>query len=102
MPDIERARKALLTRVLEGPGKTSASDRQAVFDNRCSSGSLALLIGKVARHACRVTDDDIEAVRASGLSEDQIFELVVCAAVGESNRQYETAIAALNAAITGA
>jgi hypothetical protein len=35
---------------------------------------------------------------ASGLSEDQIFEIVVCAAVGQATRQYDTAFAALEAA----
>jgi AhpD family alkylhydroperoxidase len=32
---------------------------------------------------------------ASGLSEDQIFEIVVCAAVGQATRQYDAALAAL-------
>jgi hypothetical protein len=40
---------------------------------------------------------DIAAARASGLSEDQIFETVVCAAVGQATRQYDTALAALKA-----
>jgi len=38
------------------------------------------------------------AVTASGLSEDQIFEIVVCAAIGQATRQYDTALAALAAA----
>jgi hypothetical protein len=32
------------------------------------------------------------------LSEDEIFEMVVSAAIGESTRQYNTALAALEAA----
>jgi len=44
------------------------------------------------------TDEDITAARASGISEDQIFEIAVCAAVGQATRQYETAFAALEAA----
>jgi len=59
---------------------------------------LSSLIEKVALHPTRVTDDDIAAVVASGLSEDQVFELVVCAAVGQATRQYETALGALDAA----
>ena len=31
-----------------------------------------------------MTDEDVAAVRAAGLSEDQIFEIVVCAAVGQA------------------
>ena len=35
------------------------------------------------------------AAKASGCTEDQIFELVVCAAVGQSTRLYEAGLAAL-------
>jgi alkylhydroperoxidase family enzyme len=56
------------------------------------------LIHKVAKHAYRVTDDDIAAARTSGVSEDQIFELMVCAAIGQATRQYDAAVAALEAA----
>lgn len=49
-------------------------------------------------HASSITDDDIATVRASGLTEEQIFEIVVCAAIGQANRQYEAALAALQAA----
>jgi alkylhydroperoxidase family enzyme len=59
---------------------------------------LSTLIDKVAKHAHKVTDQDIAAAKASGLSEDQIFEIVVCAAVGQSTRQYDAALAALDAA----
>jgi alkylhydroperoxidase family enzyme len=101
MSDIRQSRKALLRRILEGAGKALPSDRLAAFDNSGSSGSLAMLIDKVARHAYQVTDADIHAVKASGLSEDQIFEIIVCAAVGEANRQYEAATAALEVAARG-
>jgi hypothetical protein len=55
------------------------------------------LVDKVVRHAYRVTDEDITAARVSGLSEDQVFEIVVCAAIGQATRQYDTALAALEA-----
>ena len=58
-----------------------------------------MLVNKVARHAYRVTDEDFAAVRASSLIEDQIFEVVVCAAIGEATRQYDIAFAALEAAL---
>ena len=35
----------------------------------------------VRRHAHRITDDDVERVKAAGLSEDEIFEHTVAAAV---------------------
>jgi hypothetical protein len=71
--------------------------RHAAFDNAGLAWPLRTLIDKVAKHAHKITDEDIAAARASGLSEDQIFETVVCAAVGQATRQYDTALAALKA-----
>lgn len=96
MSDIGEMRKTLLKRILEGPGTAPSSDRRAAFNDRCGAGPLAALVDKVARHADRITDQDIIAAKGSGLSEDQIFEIVVCAAVGQANRQYETALATLD------
>jgi len=45
-----------------------------------------------------VTDQDIASASAAGLSEDQIFEVVVCAAVGAATRQYQSGLTALDAA----
>jgi hypothetical protein len=98
MAEIEKARKALVTRILEGEGKASLSDRRAAFDNREAAGPLSNLVGKVAEHAYQVTDGDMNSVRAASFSEDQIFEIVVCAAVGQATHQYDTAFAALQAA----
>ena len=98
MSDIGEARKTLVKRILEGAGKVTSSDRRAAFNNRDLSGSVGVLVEKVALHADRISDQDINAARESGLSEEQIFEIVVCAAVGQANRQYETALAALDGA----
>lgn len=98
MSDIRQARKALASRVLEGDGKAPSSDRRAAFNNRGLAEPLGRLVDKVARQAYKVTDQDIATVRESGLSEDQAFEIVVCAAIGEATRQYDAALAALEAA----
>lgn len=98
MARISEARTALVKRILEGPGEAPHSDRRAAFANRGLSEPVSALVEKVALHAWRVTDEDIAAVRASGLSEDQVFEIAVCTAVGESNRQMDAALAALAAA----
>jgi hypothetical protein len=39
-------------------------------------------------------------VRAAGHSEDEIFEIVLCAAIGQATRQYQAGLAALDA-VTG-
>ena len=97
MSDITRARKALVARILEGDGRASHVQRRAAFNNAGLPQPLSTLIEKVAKRASTVTDEDIAAAKASGLSEDQIFEIVVCAAIGQATRQYETALAALGA-----
>ncbi len=98
MSNIRRAHKAVVARILDGDGRASRAQRRAAFDNTGLAKPLSTLIDKVARHAYTVTDEDIAAVRATGLSEDQIFEIVVCAAVGQATRQYDAALAALEAA----
>jgi alkylhydroperoxidase family enzyme len=98
MSDIDKAREALTSRILEGNGQALPSERRAAFDNNGHAGPLGTLVDKVAMHACRVSDEDIAAARAAGLSEDQVFEIVVCAAIGQATRQYDTALAALYAA----
>src|SRR5262249_33001251 len=89
--------KAIVTRVLEGDGKASHAQRRAAFDNEGLSEPLSTLVNKVAKFAYRVTDDDIAAARASGFGEDELFEIIICAAIGEATRQYETALLALDA-----
>jgi hypothetical protein len=98
MSDIGQARKALTSRILEGDAKAPPSERKAAFNNSGLAEPLGPLIDKIARHAYKVTDEDIAAVRESGHSEDQVFEIVVCAAIGSASRQYDAVLAALDAA----
>ena len=98
MSDITRARKAVVARILEEDGRASHAQRRAAFDNAGLAVPLNTLIDKVATRAYTVTDEDIATAMAWGVSEDQIFEIVVCAAVGQATRQYDTAFAALESA----
>jgi hypothetical protein len=88
----------LVARILEGDGRASRAQRRAAFDDAGLDEPLRTLVRNVAENAYQVADADIAAARASGLSEDQIFEIVVCAAIGQATRQYDTALAALDAA----
>ena len=98
MANIIEARKELIARILEGDGMASPAQRRAAFDHSAIGEPLNTLIDKVVKQAYRVTDGDIAVAKASGLSEDQIFEIVVCAAIGQAARQHDTALAALEAA----
>jgi alkylhydroperoxidase family enzyme len=98
MSDIRQARKVLTDRILEGDGKTSPSERRAAFNNSGLAAPLGAFADKVAMHAYRVTDEDVNAARVSGVTDDQVFEIVVCAAIGQATRQYDAALVALKAA----
>lgn len=98
MTEIARLHREMVARVLDGKGKAAHALRHAAFENVGLSEPTRTLIEKVANHAYQVTDDDIATVRAAGLSEDQIFEIVVCAAVGQASRQYSSALATLASA----
>jgi hypothetical protein len=98
MPDEDKKRaayRALVDRVLNGEGRASAELRASAFGNAGLPPPLDVLIGKVATTPGQVTDADFAAAQASGFSEDQLFELVVSAAVGQSARLYEAGLAAL-------
>lgn len=99
MTDIAPLRQALIERILDGSGTASRSERRSAFDDAGLAEPLRKLVHKVAVQATAVTDSDIAAAHASGLTEDQIFEIVTCAAVGQSARQYEAARAALGLAL---
>ena len=87
--------EALVDRILRGDGTASVGLRGQAFDNDGITSPLDVLIGKVATSPGQVTEADFTAAEAAGFSQDQLFELVVCAAVGQSARQYEAGLAAL-------
>ena len=89
------AYRALVDRVLHGAGTASKEQRALAFGDESTDPALRTLIGKVATSPAQVTDADFAAAKAAGYSEDQLFELVVCAAVGQSARLYDAGLAAL-------
>ncbi len=82
-------------RVVEGEGVTPVELRRAARANAGLDGAVHSLVEKVVHRPTGVTDGDVAAARAEGHSEDAIFELVVCAAWGEAERQLEAALDAL-------
>jgi hypothetical protein len=95
------AYRALEDRILNGDGRSSPEQRARAFGNAGLSPPLDELLGKVATSPTQVTDADFAAARAAGFSEDELFELVVCAAVGQSARLYDAGLAVLADAIAG-
>ena len=98
MANIQEARRALVARILEGEGTAAPSQRRAAFANEGLEEPLQTLVRKVAERAHSVSDEDVARALQAGLSEDQVFELVICSAVGQATRQFESAFRALEAA----
>lgn len=84
MQNLIEARKVLITRILEGSANASRTQRRATFENAGLEERLKTLIEKVAERAIEVTDEDVAAARAAGLSGDQIFETIIRGAVGQA------------------
>jgi len=96
--DAGNACTAVVERVLHGHGRSSVAQRRAAFENRGVPEPMRGLVDKVTRHAWTVTDEDVAGPKAAGVTEDEIFELVIAASLGQSTRQLEAALAALDAA----
>ena len=90
--------EALVRNVLEGPGQLDAALRRAAFEGGELPEPLGALVAKIHRNAWKVTDEDVAAARAAGWSQDQLFELIVCASVGAAKERLDTGLRALVAA----
>ncbi len=96
--DTKRAaQRALVDRILTGDGRASAEQRAQAFNNEGLAPPLSALIDKITRTPVLVSATDLAV---AGCTEDEVFELVICAAVGHSTRLYEAGLAALAEAIS--
>ncbi len=98
MPDQDKKRatyRALEDRILNGEGRASREQRAGAFGNADLPAPLHALTEKVATRPTQVTEADFATAKASGVTEDALFELVICAAVGQSARLYDAGLAAL-------
>lgn len=97
----------LTAAVLQSPGDTAIATRQAVeeycarLDGRLTNSAgnispdLAAYLKKVALHAYKITNEDIEALRQAGCSEDAIFEITLSAVLGAGLARLERGLAVL-------
>ncbi len=92
----------LVNRIRQGPGTAPADQRARAFDNAELPAPLRVLLDKVATKSHQVTDADFAAAMHAGFTDDQVFELVICAAIGQATRQYAAGLAALAEATAGA
>jgi len=99
MASTDEQRAAVVKAILEGRGKTSGEARRRAFEGDGGDGPVGAYLATARDHAYRVTDEEVAAVRAAGLGDDEIFELTVATAVGQATRQREAAVRALDAAL---
>ena len=69
--------------------------RRAARPERPAPREFAPYLEKVRLHAYRVTDADVQSLKESGFSEDEIFEQTVSAAVAAGLARLEAGLAAL-------
>jgi alkylhydroperoxidase family enzyme len=96
--------------VLSGPGDTDPALRRAIVASAAKLGGrlgseegeipaeLTAYVTKVALHAYKTLDADIEALRNAGYSEDAIFELTLSVAIGAGQARLDRGLAALKGA----
>ncbi len=104
----------MIETVLTTPGDSSSRLRQAVEARAAALGGytqesaqeqqedipleLSSYVDKVAQHAYKVTDADIQRLREAGYSEDAIFEITLSAALGAGIGRLESGLQALKGA----
>jgi alkylhydroperoxidase family enzyme len=88
-------RDSVLESVLRGPGQSEPRLRAAAADGRGLPAELQTLVDKIHLHAYKVTDDDLARLRGK-YSDDQLFEIVVSAALGASRNRLRAGLDALD------
>jgi alkylhydroperoxidase family enzyme len=88
----------LAASVLETQGTLDREVRKAIAEEGAGGEippALLPYLDKVSHRAYSVTDEDVAALKQSGLSEDQIFEATVTAAFGAGLKRLRAGLAAL-------
>jgi hypothetical protein len=83
--------------VLDGPGASDPAIRRAAAAGTGSPADLQALVDKIHRHAYQVTDEDVARLGVT-YGDDQLFEIIVSAAVGASRQRLFAGLAALEEA----
>lgn len=95
-PDPHAAlRDEVLDSVLRGSGESDPSIRSAAADGAGVPADLKTLIDKVHEHAYTVTDDEVARLQPM-YGDDQLFEIIVSAALGASRKRLLAGLAALD------
>jgi alkylhydroperoxidase family enzyme len=69
--------------------------RAAARPDRPAPEAMGAYLEKVRRHAYKVTDRDVEELKAAGFSEDEIFEQTVSAATAAGLERLDAGLTTL-------
>jgi alkylhydroperoxidase family enzyme len=70
--------------------------RREAFDGAPADPMIGRYVDLVRRHAYRITDGDVAALRGAGLGDDAIFELTAAAAMGAGMERLRAGLALLD------
>lgn len=85
---------SLFRQVLDGPGESSPEVRRAAARNLSVPPDLQPFVDKIHKHAYKVTDEDVARLQTA-YGDDQVFEIIVSAALGASRKRLMAGLAAL-------
>ncbi len=109
--DLPRNIRRVLDAVFGPTGQASQSLRKAVGERAAAHCGptpgasalpepLAAYVDKISLTPYKVVDRDIESLKASGLSEDEIYELTVATALGSARGRFERVLGLIDASET--
>ena len=79
---------------MRGAGESDPATRRAAAEGRGAPPELQALVDKIHRHAYKVTNEDIARLRDT-YTDDQLFEIIVSAALGASRKRLLAGLEAL-------
>jgi len=108
-PSPDRLLQGVTETLLSAPGALDPQLRRALVEDAAGTSAttgptaarpevpeeLERFAATVTRHAYRVTDEDVAALRAAGWSEDAILEATLSAALGAGLRRWRRGMDAL-------
>jgi alkylhydroperoxidase family enzyme len=110
--DLPEAVRRLLDTALRGPATTDPEKRRELFtratalalggETTKAEEQLDRYADKVALWAYKVLDEEVEGLREAGYSDDELFELTICSALGAGAVRFATGLRALKGAMKNA
>jgi len=104
-PALPSKIRELLENAINAPGKCDRNLRADVMLRAATlsmgsaaaevPGEMKQYLDKVALWAYKVIDEELEALREAGHSDDEIFEITICAALGSGLARYQAGLIAL-------